>query len=315
MAAVRTSLGLILLTICGAAAASDEVTFVGLSESTWGAAFDNGYVVGWNRQDHGVILYARDGHRLFGISTFSVPGDGMAHPLSAAVDTDGTLVLAYEGPISGEGIALFDQTGKATRVMKTRPYRPSQVCFAPDHSIWMLGYEDPLPETGDFPIFRHYSREGQQLGAFVPRSELLAWGGERADNALFPIVGFWSMRATKDRIGAVLHVAGLKRTWVELDLNGNLIGHWTYDLSWEESFEPAAFTDRGSLYGNHWIGLNRDGIFIFDKATSTWKPVPSLEHGHLIGADGDRLVRQSFDHLHWLKEPEPEAIASAPFTK
>lgn len=235
--------------------------------------------------------------------------------MSAAVDTDGTSVLAYEGPSGRNGIALFDQMGKVTRVMETRPYRPSEVCFAPDHSIWMYGYEHPLPESGDFPIFRHYSREGQQLGAFVLRSELLAWGGKRSDNALHPIVGFWSMRAAKDRIGAVLHVGGFRQTWVELDLNGNLLGHWTYDVSSEESFQPAAFTASGSLYGNHWIGLNNAGICIFDKATSTWKPVPSLPQGHLIGADGDQLVLKSFDHLQWLKEPEPEAIASAPSSR
>lgn len=76
MAAVRTSLGLILLTVCGAAAASDEISFLGLSPSTWNVAFDNGYVVGWNRHDYGVTLWARDGHRLFGISSFAVPGDG-----------------------------------------------------------------------------------------------------------------------------------------------------------------------------------------------------------------------------------------------
>ncbi len=125
-------------------------------------------------------------------------------------------------------------------VVETEPYLPSQVCFAPDHSIWMFGGMRPVGDAPvpDFMTFRHYGRDGKLLGSFVPRSELPAWEGDGSDGLLDPFVGLWSLRTSKDRIGARLNVGPHKHMWLELDLKGTLTGQWTYAVGPQESILP-----------------------------------------------------------------------------
>lgn len=316
MRVARICLGLLLLAAFGTAASPKQITLDDLGRSNPGPSFDNGYVVGWAQAGHkSVTLYARDGHKVFEIPSLELADGTSAFSLSAAADTDGTLALAYTAKSDTRGgIALLDQTGKPIRVIETEPYMPSQICFAPDHSIWMFGDQYPRP-ANDFLTFRHYSREGKQLGAYIPRSKLPAWEGGGLDQVVSPFLGFWRLRAIKDRIGASLHLGPFKWAWVELDLNGNLLREWTYTDTTADWFEPTAFTSDGSLYG--WIGTYRKrvGIGLFDKATSTWKIVPSLPNGRLIGADGDQLVYQDGDQLRFLQQPDPTAIQTAARTR
>ncbi len=309
MHGMRAFIGLLLLAPFGAIAATNEVTFDGLGMSNPTPSFDNGYVVGWSQSgQESVTLYAPNGHKLFEISALKLPDGTDAGSLSAAVDTDGTLALAYwaQGGARG-GIALLDQTGKPVRFIETQPFMPSQVCFAPDHSIWMFGDQQPRPAT-DFLTFRRYSREGRQLGAFILRSELPAWEGGGLDQVLAPFHGLWRLRAIQDRIGAILRVAPFKWAWVELDLDGKLIGQWTYTGSMAEWFVPAAFTSSGSLYGRRWVDKQRAGLGAFDMATGTWQTLSFSSEGNLIGAQGDRLVFQRGDQLRWIQESSARPI-------
>lgn len=316
MVVARTPLGLLVLAALGAATSSGQVTFDGLGRSNPGPSFDNGYIVGWAQTGHkSVTLYAPDGHKLFEIPSLDLADGTNAFSLSAAVDTDATLALAYttNGGTRG-GIALLDQTGKPIRFIETEPYMPSQVCLAPDHSIWMFGDRYPRP-ANDFLTFRHYSREGKQLGAYIPRSKLPAWEGGGLDQVVSPFTGLWRFRAIKDRIGALLHLGPFKWAWVELDLSGNVLGEWTYTNTMTNWFEPTAFTSDCSLYG--WVGTDRKrvGIGLFDKATSTWKLIPSLPNGPLIGAEENQLVYQDGDQLRFVQQPDPRTIQTAARTR
>lgn len=116
-----------------------------------------------------------------------------------------------------------------------------------------------------------------------------------------PFVGHWRLRAIRDRIGAALNLGSFKAAWVELNLRGDLIGEWTYTSSRGEGVMPSAFASNGLLYGERWIENKPVGISVFDKSTSTWKPVTSLPHGHLLGSDGLRLVYQRGDQLQWVQ--------------
>jgi hypothetical protein len=224
-------------------------------------------------------------------------------PLSVAIDSDGTTEVVYwfeQG--TRAGIAILDKAGNQIRVIETQPYRPSQVCFAPDHSIWTLGdqWRVNLRPADDFMAFHHYSREGKLLGSFVPRSTLPMWEGIGLDQAVAPFAGGWRLRASKDRIGAALLVGAGKQAWVELDLQGGFMGQWIYSDGPGEAAMPAAFTSDGQLFGMHWIEGNRVGISVFDKSTNTWRPVPWLPNRWLLGADGMRLVYQKGDQLQWI---------------
>jgi len=128
---------------------------------------------------------------------------------------------------------------------------------------------------------------------------------------LRPSTGLWRLRAIKDRIGAVLDVSPSKYVWVELDLNGEMIGQWTYTGSMTEWFDPTALTSTGTLYGIRSIDRKRAGIAVFDKTTGTWKPLSRSPKGHLIGAEGDQLVFQSGDDLVWVLASDVRAAESA----
>ncbi len=254
---------------------------------------------------------------MFDVTSFKLPdGTKTTAPMSVAVDSDGVSAMVYWiERDSRSGIAILDDSGNQMRVIQTQPFRPSQVCFAPDHSIWMFGDQqwkaDDLP-VPDFMTFRHYSRAGALLGSFVPRSALPQWEGMGRDQVVGPFGGLWRLRAIKDRLGAALLVGPHKQAWVELNLNGELTGQWVFDTgSVNDSVFPSAFDSSGLLYGLHSIDRKRVGISVFDKSTSTWKPVPSLPNGFLIGADGTRLVYQAGDTLRWFEGLNTELKESA----
>jgi hypothetical protein len=296
---------LLLLSAFGRAQPLNAIDFEGLQDSNPTATFDHGYVAGWDLQHvHSVTLYAPDGRRMFEVSSFTLPdGTKTGASLSVAIDSDGTSAHVYwaaQGTRSG--IAIEDATGVQVRVIETEPYKPSQVCFAPDHTLWIFGDQwrpADLPAR-DFMTFRHYSRDGKLLGSFVPRSALPGWQGAGLDQVLAPFVGLWRLRAANDRIGAALLVGPSTQAWVELSLDGQLIGQWTFIGTRHEAVMPSAFDSNGILYGVRWIDGKRAGISAFDKSTGGWNPVLSLPNGHLVGADGTRLVYQSGDQLRWV---------------
>jgi hypothetical protein len=300
--------GLVILSVL-TTEPSFSVTFDGLRNPNPVVTFDHGFVGAWDlEQVHSLTLYDPDGHRMFDVSSVTLPdGTKSDAPISVAIDSDGTSAVVYwfeEG--TRAGVAILDKAGNHVRVIETQPYRPAQVCFAPDHSIWTLGdqWKVNLRPADDFMVFHHYSRNGNLLGSFVPRSALPTWEGMGVDQVVAPFVGGWRLRASQDRIGAALWAALLlgsdKQAWVELDLQGGLMAQWIYSNSPGEAVMPAAFTSDGQLFGMHSIEGNRIGISVFDKPTSSWRPAPWVPNGSLRGADGMRLVYQEGDQLRWI---------------
>lgn len=299
---MRLLVGLVALSTVAVAQHPASITFDELGRSNPGAAFDHGFVAAWDLvQVHSLTLYDTDGGRLFDLTSLTLP-DGVKTntPISVDIDSDGTSVLAYGVNSSPRaGFALLDKAGNQIRTVETQPYRPSQVCFAPDHSIWMFGdqWRSKAQQDADFMTFRHYSRDGKLLGSFVPRSELPAWEGGGLDSAVGPFIGRWRLRASKDRIGAALMLSGFKQAWVEISLQGQLIGQWKDTFRAPEWVMPVAFDSNGVLYGEHRIGKEGVGISVFDRSTGTWRPARSLPNGRILGADGALLVYQNGDQL------------------
>jgi hypothetical protein len=316
----RILVGLLTLSAFVAAQPATTVVFEGLKYSDPGATFDHGYVAAWDLHHvHSVTLYAPDGRRLFEVSSFKLP-DGTATnaPLSVAIDSDGVSAYVYlAARATRSGMAILDAAGNQVRIVETEPYKPSQVCFAPDHSIWMFGDQwgtNDMPAP-DFMTFRHYSRDGTLLGSYVPRSALPNWQGGGLDQVVAPVTGHWRLRASKDRIGAAFLVEPSTQTWIELNLDGQLVGQWTYETNVREGVTPAAFDSDGKLYGQRWVNHERAGISIFDKSDGSWKPIFPLPNAQLLGADGVRLVFQTGDLLQWIQPGESEPITGAALTQ
>lgn len=123
-------------------------------------------------------------------------------------------------------------------------------------------------------------------GEYLPRIDF-----DSEHSPAVPITGGWNLRAAHDRLGAFLYRTKQTWEWIEMDFSGSIIGRWT-DF---RSHSQTAFTLSGNLYRQ-----SRDGIAVFDRASSTWNRVADPAGGTLLGADGDDLVLQIGNRLRWL---------------
>ena len=273
MRSILPLLCVVMVSATSAASDADVVIQGNMSPLNIFPTFDHGYLATYGRD--GIAVYAADGSLAMEIVR---PTDGSF--VNADIDSDGSVVVAVErrGPRNGS-IAIFSPKGSAIGEILTSPYRPSQVCFAPDHSIWALGDEDLLPENErtNYFLLRHYSPSGELLGEFFPRASF------PADAYPGPRVGFWGLRIDGGRIGVKLDRAAPNKRllWLESDLDGKEIGRWAAPLGGE----PAALTASGAVYAE-----SGTEITVLDRATGSWKSVPQSSNDRLLGAEGDTLV-------------------------
>jgi hypothetical protein len=235
--------------------------------------FDHGYLAAY--ENGGIAVYAPDGS-----PAMRIAAPVGANIVNADIDRDGSVAAAinWHSPHTG-GISIFRPDGSPAGQIDTGLYQPSQVCFAPDHSIWTLGNEDlrPTSDRADNFLLQHYSHGGELLGQFFPRSSFPA-----DINPGQVILGLWGLRIANGRIGAALSRAGESKRglWLEADLTGNELGRWTMP----PSGGPAAMTDSGAVY------IQGPGILRLDRTSGSWKTVPRSSNDILMGAEGNTLV-------------------------
>ena len=270
--------------------------------------FHRGYVyyLGEGRPSQ-LRLYAPDGHVAL-VADVQGPGGSPLDLTGLAIDTDGTIAVSYGDTRNGNrgGIEFLDSTGKRTGGIDTQRYLPGNLCYAEDHSLWSFGWQHDKDDPGradrqDYMLVRKYSG-GKQVGAYLPRSGF--------PGGLEPGSDSWQeMRITvaHDRVGVLAwRETSDDLEWVDLDLNGNLIGRWRFSGRSEPSY---AFTSDGNLYALRLVdgdAKNRR-LAVFDRASSVWKEIETPIDGALYGADGDELVFAGWEHgpmrLRWFKQP------------
>jgi len=206
---------------------------------------------------------------------------------NGAVDSDGTLAMAFQAisPRSigkGGGIALFDITGAQVRIIETPGYWPKEVAFGPDHSIWTIGALGTriADMTADYFILRNYSRDGAELGHYLPRS---SFPNMDFNGIVQPVVvsmfGLWELHVADNSVEVIFHHYDL---WVQTDLNGFEKGRWNTKINGR----PTAITADGRA----WRVEGRD-LKLFDRPAATWRKVAfEVPNGTLIGAEGNDLV-------------------------
>jgi hypothetical protein len=261
----------VTLAALACAAATRQVVYLGdLSPLNIVPTLDNGYVIALEGNGR-IAVYGADGSRLYE-ATIQVANAKFLTILNAAADADGTVAVIFRNP---EGFAVVDRAGKQLRTVTTGRYTPKQICFAPDHTIWLAG-DGPLNE--DYMIFRHYSTGGHELGQFIHKSEFSSYFTVES-------IGGRAMRASKDRIVALFQLEADpgQMEWIELDFSGQLIDR----LGRHPWFFPWALTSDGTIYARQ-----PDSKFLFfDRSAAQWKPV-SFAPGYLLGADETGLVFQ-----------------------
>lgn len=265
-----------------------EVYYQGdLAPLNIGPTFDKGYLIVY-KTHAGVTIYSPDGSMLYDATAY-VPDASHIGLENAAVDTDGSMVAAIryrKDKVYFGGIAMFDSAGRQTQLFDTRQYLPTQVCIGPDHSIWTMGYKRPrtaASPTDDYSTVRNYSRDGQELGAFLPRS---SFAGDL--DPVGPVIGGWQLRIANGKVGGIFYASSILRPgqqnpstlqWIELDLKGNVLGRWEVSPK-----RVAAFAENGSVYAQ-----DQNGISVLDRSSGSWRPVAGMQ-GELLGAEGDSLV-------------------------
>jgi hypothetical protein len=286
----------------GIAAESRDVYYPGLlTPLNIVPTFDKGYLFVYDA--HKINVFGADGSHLYDISA-QIENCKVVSIENAAVDTDGTIAGAVmyspDGTSikEGGGIAVFDQSGNQVRFFDTGRYHPTQIAFGPDHSIWTLGWPGSQARRwpDDFLILRTYSQDGQELGAFLPRSSF-----DSRPDPIGPMIGFWELRVMGNRVGALIYRSSEYQPdesprdamlWVETDLKGNEIGRWNIP----PDRAPEAFTEAGALYMR-----KGKSVFIFDHPTRAWRATGTPAEGRILGADGDSLVfLKATNTLRWV---------------
>jgi hypothetical protein len=262
-------------------AATRQVTYQGdLSPLNVAPTFDNGYLIVYESDDQSekrISLYGPDGLRRYRTSIqIDIPKSFVFQ--TAAADTDGTVAVAFFDNWNSEnfGFELLDPTGKQLRTVLTGSYNPAQICFAPDHTIWLAGY---VFHSEDYMVFRRYSLDGRELGQFVPKSAL----GPLAPVGMF---GGRMMRASSSGIVVLLQSQigndWSHLEWVGLDFQGRLIdrpGRHKYLLPW-------ALAPDGTIYAREDGGK----LLSWNRAAGVWKLAPVTAKGSLEGADENGLI-------------------------
>jgi hypothetical protein len=267
-------------------------------------AFYNGYLFSGYPRDI-VTLFAPDGRSALTLPRIQGRGNGEVHVESVAIDSDGTLAVAWVDRPSA-GIDIRDSAGKLVRSIDTGRYLPMHLSFG-DHSLWAFGWErDADREWGipakDYQAVRKYSMDGKEIGVYLPRS-LFPPG-------LPPAAQRWQERRitiTSDRVGieADSGNVGTQREWVEFDLNGDHLGRWRLDPS--DKFPGVAFTSDNQAYVHRFDREAKSWrVFRLNREKSTWEAV-SAPNLALYGADGDKLVFADWSggvmHLSWYPQP------------
>jgi hypothetical protein len=272
-------------------------------------AFYAGYVYFVESGNTFVRLYAPDGQITPGLSIGGrTPGPILM--AGVAVDSDGTVAVSRAtggGDGGPSAIEFYDGNRSLVGSIDTGLYVPAQITFAPDRTVWSFGWEwSPGTKqfaraSTDYMMVRQFSRDGKLLGAWLPRSTF--------PKGLLPASESWQARritVIKDRVGLLADsgTVGTQQEWVEMDLQGKLLGRWRLD---EFLHVRVGLTPDGNVYLQKGQGPDTVALFTLDRAASTWKPVASPMNGCFYGVDGDQLVFSDWAHgplhLFWFQQP------------
>ena len=246
--------------------------------------YRSGYMLKFDRDfDRVIRVFGPDGRFRLNLP-IQMPDVPVTWANDVAVDSDGTFVAGASGGegdsrhgLAKSGLVMFDANGLQTAFIDTGKFWPNHVAIAPDHAIWVLGSQSRSKE--DYNVVRKYSRAGELLGSYLPRSTFPA--GLEPGGSSVPA----TIMAAGDRVAVVVFsgMNGTLRELVTLDGSGNLLGRMRSD---KQRVQFYALTSDGVFYGG------RNGILLrFDAAKGATSAVEAPARQYcLTGADGVNLV-------------------------
>ena len=250
--------------------------------------FDHGYLYFVDHPSNYVRIFAPDGHLL---SSFDPHPGGRATVSSIAVDPSGVIASAITTAPAQCAVDLRSFDGTPIRSFNTGNYCYLGLAWDDDHSLWSFGAE--FTPTGrrlsaEFMTVRRYSPDGQQMAAYLPRSQF-------PGDAMLTACCLWQPKISvaKDHIGvnAIAGSNGGILEWVELDLKGNITGRWAIPSQGQQGLTPVLTSDGEAYMSRRVPEAKTIRTFKLNRATSTWDLMETLPDGSVWGVDGVGLCR------------------------
>jgi hypothetical protein len=145
-----------------------------------------------------IFLIDKDGRR--DQFSFSLPDAETIYVHGLATNSMGRVVIAG-GAVSGDSkagsfLALVEPDRKSQRVVRTWPYVPWEVVFAPDGSLWTVGYtfHDTEDRVVKLNMLSHFDPQGKLLGSVPVQAKPEFPGHSAALSHSF-------LRTSSDRMG------------------------------------------------------------------------------------------------------------------
>ncbi len=211
-----------------------------------------------------------------------------------AISSTGQLVasvLAYssDGKLA-EGVAWMDGAGNVEKFVRTTPFAPRELSFAPDGTLWVLGdvYDttftnQPVPP---YDLLWRFDARGARMQTALP-STLFKSEGQVAVDA--------KLAVSSDRIGVLYEP---RNEWVEVSPSGEITGRWTLPAPPRTFVLRVALSSSGDVlmeqseHGENKTSVDRSylfekksGKFSLIDVSATGAPMPLF-----MGTDGERLA-------------------------
>lgn len=255
--------------------------------------WENGLFVSFDFPDGKATpaVYTHDGNGKRRTTTLiTIPGSRDVVLSDAAVSPAGEVVVAGDATAFDGRQAPFlmfiDRTGKPGALIRTSPWWPSQLCFAPDGTLWALGRESDEngAEKPSYNALRQYGRDGLLVKSMLARDML----GSNRRPGQFPR---WLIAAAAGVVGVY---SNSSREWIELSPEtGAITGRWQ-GVNTAGAIKRVAIVASGQVFvvadDKHApAGKSRASVHRLTKETATWVPVAGMNR-LLLGADGESLV-------------------------
>ena len=252
------------------------------------ASYSGGYVLDWDAPAYTqVSLYSPDTKIAY---SCALKGAEDRFYGVWAIDSDGFAARAYKSKGNRAGkIELLDRLGKPLLSIMTGAYVSQHIAFAPDHTLWTIGYETNYESRAeDFNVLHHYARNGDKISEALPWLQIA--GDHNAYTSLQLCLGAQQLYAGNDRIGfrTLLHEA--RQSWIEISSNGTLLGNYDLGNSSELSYHPLTMTAGGSVYARILNAGRFDGWAVLDRSKGQWRKVRGYPKGTIIGSDGENII-------------------------
>jgi len=297
----------------------DQGAFFGESEAM--PHWEHGYLVSrevetFNEGQANIRLYDSSGALVRSAAVW-FPGSQRVILYSVAVTSDGRIVAAgtanKSDGTSAAFIAHLDQSGTTTDVIQTNTFVPTNICLAPDDTVWSFGgngYQSPSePRPGD--TLRHFDFRKGEIGSYLPRSLLTDLRSEPTVLAYI-------------RCSSVLVSAYSPRAQTYIEMRYIEASPRLYHVPSPSTLKMHGFavTEEKRIYG-YFSQPNFGGLYSLaldpTSGSGTWAPVhgsvgPSTQSGvvtGLWGADSNNLLLSKsgdvlgISAIHWTAAPKP----------